>query len=361
MGLEESFTNNNEVLIRFENLTKYYGDFCSVSNLNMDIRKGEIIGLLGPNGAGKTTTMKMMAHILKASSGAIWYKKDGEFYRLTSRTKDYLLKNVGFLVENPALYTNVTPRQLLTYIAKLKGYPGTKINQRIEFIINMIKMDEWIDKKIGTFSKGMKEKIGILSAIVHDPEIIILDEPQTGLDPKARVEIRNFILQLKQMGKTVFFSSHLLYEVSEVADKVVIISNGQLIAYDTMENLEARVKSSLIHVQVLNSSNGKIPSILADLTSALKPAIDEGIMSDKITYVPESRTFDITFDGETTHQFKILKLLVSNGIEVVEYSVPKAGLLERLYMTLTSEPTNQQEPMSTPWQNNSNPTIETNF
>ena len=361
MVFEENSTDNNEVLIRFENLTKYYGDFCSVANMTMDIHKGEIIGLLGPNGAGKTTTMKMMAHILKPSSGAIWYKKDGQFHKLTSRTKDYLLQNIGFLVENPAFYNTITPRQLLTYFAKLKGYPRNKIAQRVVEVVSMVQMEEWIDKKIGTFSKGMKEKIGIISALVHDPEVIILDEPQTGLDPKARIEIRNFIVQLKQQGKTIFFSSHLLYEVSEIADKVVIISNGQIIAYDTMKNLEAQVKSSLIHVQILNSSNDQSQNILDALLTALAPAINEGILSNKITYIPESQTFNITFDGEKEHQARILNLLVSRGIDVVEFSVPKAGLLEQLYMTLVSESTSQQVPLNTVWQENPDPVVETHL
>lgn len=332
--------------IKFENLTKNYGNFLAVSSLNMEIKRGEIIGFLGPNGAGKTTTMKMMARILKPSSGAIWYNKDGEFVKLTSRTKDYLLQNVGFLVENPSFYGNVTPRQLLTYFAKLKGYPKEKISSRVEEVVAMVKMDDWIDKKISTFSKGMKEKIGIVSALVHDPDIIILDEPQTGLDPKARIDVRNFIIDLKNMGKTIFFSSHLLYEVSEVADKIAIINHGELLAFDTMEVLEARVKSSLIRLEVLNA-NGNSASIIARMVEILRPYIDQGFMRENITFSNETKQFNINFDGDSSHQFEILKTLVNNNIEVVEYSVPKAGLLEDLYMNLVSDNQQGQAPVPT--------------
>lgn len=336
--MAENYSNseNNDVLIKFENLTKYFGNFCSVSNLNMEIKRGEIIGFLGPNGAGKTTTMKMMARILKPSSGDILYYKDGEFHKLTARTKDYLLQNVGFLVENPTFYSNVTPRQLLTYFARLKGYPREKIASRVDEVVKMVKMSDWIDHKIGTFSKGMKEKIGIVSALVHDPEIIILDEPQTGLDPKARVDVRNFIMDLKKMGKTIFFSSHLLYEVSEVADKIAIISNGQIIAFDTMEVLEARVRSSLIRLEILNS-NGNATRFIDKIVEILHPQIEKGIITNNITYSNETRQFNINFDGSQEHQFEILKSLVNNNIEVVEYSVPKAGLLEDLYMNLVTD------------------------
>lgn len=336
MTENETKTANNDILIRFENLTKNYGNFHAVSNLNLEIKRGEIIGFLGPNGAGKTTTMKMMARILKPSSGAIWYNKDGELHKLTARTKDFLLQNVGFLVENPSFYGNVTPRQLLTYFAKLKGYPRDKISARVEEVVAMVKMNDWIDKKIGTFSKGMKEKIGIISSLVHDPDIIILDEPQTGLDPKARVDVRNFILELRKMGKTIFFSSHLLYEVSEVADKIAIITHGQLIAFDTLEILEAQVKSSLIKLEVLNGHNGNVSRLTDRLTEILLPHIEKGIIRNNITYSTETHQFAINFDGDQTHQFEILKTLVDNNIEVVEYSVPKAGLLEDLYMNLVT-------------------------
>lgn len=337
MDEAHSEMKNNDVLIKFDNLTKYYGKFLSVSNLNLEIKRGQIIGFLGPNGAGKTTTMKMMARILKPSSGNIWYNKDGELHKLTAKTKDYLLQNVGFLVENPSFYGNVTPRQLLTYFAKLKGYPKDKIPERVEEVVAMVKMNEWIDKKIGTFSKGMKEKIGIVSALVHDPDIIILDEPQTGLDPKARVDVRNFILELRKMGKTIFFSSHLLYEVSEVADKIAIISHGSLIAFDTLEVLEAQVKSSLIKVEILNGHNGNVSRLTDRLTEVLLPHIEKGIIKNNITYSNETHQFAINFDGNQTHQFEILKSLVDNNIEVVEYSVPKAGLLEDLYMNLVTD------------------------
>lgn len=343
MTIQDSIAENKDVLIKFDNLTKYYGNFLSVSNLNMEIKRGEVIGFLGPNGAGKTTTMKMMARILKSSSGAIWYYKDGEFHKLTARSKDYLLQNVGFLVESPTFYNNVTPRQLLTLFARLKGYSRDKIPKRVEEVVAMVKMTEWIDKKIGIFSKGMKEKIGIVSALVHDPEIIILDEPQTGLDPKARVDIRNFILELKKMGKTIFFSSHLLYEVSEVADKIAIIKNGQIIAFDTMDILEARVKNNLIRLEILDSNNGNISRLTDELIEILNPQTEKGIITNKIVYSNESRQFNISFDGNPQHRFDILKLLVDNHIKVIEFSVPKTGLLEDLYMSLIAD--SKEEPV----------------
>src|SRR6056297_1889632 len=116
----------------------------------------------------------------------------------------------------------MTPRRLLSYFAELKGFPKRKLRQRVEEVVEMVGLSDWIDKNMGTFSKGMRQKIGIVSAIVHDPEVVVLDEPHTGLDPSARRDVRDFILELKERGKTVFLSSHILYEVSEVADRVAI-------------------------------------------------------------------------------------------------------------------------------------------
>ena len=138
------------------------------------------------------------------------------------------------------------------------------------------------------------------------------------------------------MGKTIFFSSHLLYEVSEIADKIAIINNGHLLAFDTMEVLEAKVKSSLIRLEVLNA-NGNSSNIISRMIEILRPYIDQGIMHENITFSNETRQFNINFDGDSKHQFEILKILVNNDIEVVEYSVPKAGLLEDLYMNLVTD------------------------
>ncbi|MHA1795163.1 MAG: AAA family ATPase, partial [Promethearchaeota archaeon] len=199
-------------------------------------------------------------------------------------------------------------------------------------IVMKMGLFKWIDEKLGKFSKGMQQKIGILSAIVHDPEVIILDEPYTGLDPAARREVRDFILKLKEQGKTVFLSSHLLYEVSEVADRIAIISHGKLIACDTLENLEQEAKSSTIILEVLN-----MPALKTTLIPELYKILNEFIDLNSIHYVEDGNYYTIEFDGNPEKQHQILKALMDNGIKVLEFSVPKAGLLEALYMSYISK------------------------
>lgn len=327
---------NNDVMIRFRNLTKKFKDFYAVSNIDLEIRKGEIVGFLGPNGAGKSTTMKMLAYLLKPSEGEIWIRGNGELKKLSSHNRDYLLDNIGFLIENPAFYGNVTPRLVLKYYAKLKGYPRKKVNKRVEEVIAMFGMSDWIDKKIKTFSKGMRQKIGIASAIMHDPDIVVLDEPSTGLDPQARREVRDFILKLKKIGKTIFLSSHLLYEVSEVADRVAIINKGKLIACDTIDNLEAKGKKSIIHFELLDHSEEKIEDMLRDIREIVTPLT--GIPSELVwvDYNEDSKVFQIFFNGHPENQLNILETLLKNGYKIIEFSVPKAGLLENLFLELVN-------------------------
>ena len=327
-----------DVVARFRNVTKRFGDFTAVSDVNFEIYRGEVLGFLGPNGAGKSTTMKMMAHLLKPTEGEIFIRGNGQLQKLTRDNKDQLLDNIGFLIENPAFYGSMTPRQVLRYFAELKGYPKKLVKQRVEEVVAMVKLTDWIDKKIKTFSKGMRQKIGIVSAIVHDPEIIVLDEPHTGLDPKARSEVREFILTLKKMGKTVFLSSHLLYEVSEVADRVAMINNGKLIACDTLENLETMAKRSVIELE-LYQQDQQDPLVVVDkISEIISPLITEKQSEKCITYNSDSEFYEILFDGSQFTQKEILKKLVENNIEITDFSVPNAGLLEDLYLNLVAEP-----------------------
>ncbi|TET59029.1 MAG: ABC transporter ATP-binding protein [Promethearchaeota archaeon] len=326
---------NQEILIQIKNLTKKFGNFTAVKGVNLEIQRGEIVGFLGPNGAGKTTTMKMMAHLLKPDEGEVLIRANGVLQKLTNRNKDYLLDNIGFLIEIPAFYGKVTPKEILKYFAKLKGYPRKNINERIDTVLKMVGMSEWKDKKIGTFSKGMKQKIGILSAIVHDPDIVVLDEPQTGLDPAARKEVRDFIMNLKKIGKTVFLSSHLLYEISELADRIAIIHHGKLIAFDTLDNLEGKAMKSVIHFELLNSPDENFDEFINKLKPLVIPST--GITKEEswIKYDNDSKVFQIFFNGNPKNQTEILKKLLDNGYEILEYSVPKAGLLESLFIELT--------------------------
>ncbi|MCF2140609.1 MAG: ABC transporter ATP-binding protein [Candidatus Lokiarchaeota archaeon] len=346
MTLQDDLNKNKEPFVRFEHVTKKFGNFTAVSNISFEIFRGEVLGFLGPNGAGKSTTMKMLARLLRPTEGTIFIRANDHLAPLTNQSKDILLNNVGFLIENPTFYGNMTPREILSYFAELKGYPHNKVKKRVEEVVEMVELSDWIDVKMKGFSKGMRQKIGIMSAIVHDPDIVILDEPHTGLDPRARAEIRTLILKLKEMGKTIFLSSHLLYEVSEVADRVAIISNGKIIALDTLENLEQRAQGSIIELELykLNSySDDEIANRIAQLNQIVEPLTGLAPEENSIRFNPNSKQIEILFNGNPENQLKIFQALFKANFQVLEFSVPKAGLLEDLYLKFMDEEDSNQK------------------
>ncbi len=188
----------------------------------------------------------------------------------------------------------------------------------------------------------MRQKIGIVSTIVHDPQVVVLDEPSTGLDPKAQVEIRTFLLKLKEMGKTIFISSHLLYEISEVADTVAILNHGELVASDTVENLEAKVKKSIIQLELFPTPNGQVQEVTNQLIQLISPLTGLASNKNHLRFNANNRAFEILFDGNPEHQVKIFKALAANNYNVSNFSVPRAGLLEDLYLSLIKEGGNVQ-------------------
>jgi ABC-2 type transport system ATP-binding protein len=216
-------------------LSKSYGPFLALSNLNLKLEGSKCVGFLGPNGAGKTTTLKVFAGLIRPSMGhAVINGID------VQKDKKGALSSCGTLVETPEIYPALTPRSALMMIAELRGVPKEERTKRIEECLAEVKMEEWSDKRVGKFSKGMKQRINVASAILNDPDIVILDEPTTGLDPRGMSEVRDIVKSLKKKGRLVFMSSHLLSEVTEICDEVAMIDHGKLLVYDTIANISSK-------------------------------------------------------------------------------------------------------------------------
>jgi ABC-2 type transport system ATP-binding protein len=216
--------------ITISNLSKNYGAQIAVNNISFSIAKGEIVGFLGPNGAGKSTTMKMITGYLDADAGdinvaGIKVKKDG----IESKQK------IGYLPEANPLYFEMYVREYLVFNAGIHNIPNAK--NKIKEIIKIVGLSAEAHKKIGQLSKGYKQRVGLAAALLHEPEVLILDEPTTGLDPNQIIEIRNVIKALAK-NKTVLFSSHILQEVEAICDRVIIIHKGNIVADDTLQNLK---------------------------------------------------------------------------------------------------------------------------
>ncbi len=214
-------------------LTKNYGSFTAVSGLNLKIQGTKCVGFLGPNGAGKTTTMKMFTGLIGASSGsALINGVDVE------RDKKGALASCATLIETPEIYSSLTPKEALSMLCEIRGVPRSERSKRIDEALGRVKMTEWEKKKVGSFSKGMKQRVNVASTLLSDPEIIILDEPSTGLDPRGMSEVRDIVRSLGD--RLVFMSSHLLAEVTEVCQEVAMIDHGKLLVYDSIENVTAK-------------------------------------------------------------------------------------------------------------------------
>jgi ABC-2 type transport system ATP-binding protein len=223
--------------IVIENLTKYYNKFLALDNLSLEIPANENVGLLGPNGAGKSTTLKILCGLLRASSGTAYI--DGA--NIAEKPEQALAK-IGAIVETPEFYSFLTPEETLGYLGRLRGMGGAELKQRIKEVIKLVRLEEWARVKIEKFSRGMKQRLGLAQTLLHDPPVLILDEPGLGLDPRGVVEFRG-IIEKAGKEKTIFFASHQLTEVAEICDHVAIIDHGKLLAYDSIAALKKKYKS----------------------------------------------------------------------------------------------------------------------
>ncbi len=326
--------NHDDIIIKLENISKNYGNFQAVKRVNLEVNKGETVGLVGPNGAGKTTIIKMIAKLLRPTSGRILIRDEEN--NLSDLHKTGRIVKLGFLIDIPAFY-DMTAYQLLKYYALLQDYPRDEINKRIDELLTFFKLSDWKHKKVKKFSKGMKQKLGIIQAIIHKPEIVILDEPQTGLDPKARIDIRSFIRELQNQGKTIFVASHMLYEISEVCDKIALLSHGEIVGFDTIDNLEKTLKTKELKCQILDEFNQEeINKLIVKMTDSLKayldPEFDSQNAESPILYNDNKKTFKIFYDGKVQSRAEILKILINNlNLNITAYTQPKASKLERIY------------------------------
>ena len=220
-------------MIKLTHVTKRYRDFTAVDDLNLSVNAGEIVGLIGHNGAGKSTTLKMIAGLVAPTAGTVEVMG-----RDIQKESVFVKRQIGFLPEESPLYENMTARQYLTFFSELYGMPRGDARARIDALLDSLKLPEK-DKLTGEFSKGMKRKVAIARALLHDPALLVLDEPNSGLDPLTSFFIIHYLKTLKRDGKTVLLSAHNLFHVEYICDRVAIIKNGRLVVFDTMSALRA--------------------------------------------------------------------------------------------------------------------------
>jgi ABC-2 type transport system ATP-binding protein len=222
---------NSEKIIEVKGLTKKYKNLIAVNNLDLNVYRGDVFGFLGPNGAGKSTTIRMLLSLIKPNSGTI-----NIFGMPLNQKREIILSKIGAIVEKPDFYMYLSAYKNLELLAKLSGVEAS--NKKIMEMLELVGLDKRYKSKVKTFSHGMKQRLGIAQALLHDPELIILDEPTTGLDPQGMKEIRDLILFLsKEKGKTIFLSSHILREVEIIASRMIILNRGTTQVEGTVQEL----------------------------------------------------------------------------------------------------------------------------
>ncbi len=223
--------------ITVQNLTKYYNHFLALDNLSLEIPQGESVALLGPNGAGKTTALKIICGVLRPTSGTVHVNGVN---LLTDREK--ALSQIGSILETPEFYPFLTARETLSYLGRLRGMRDRELGDRITELLKLVGLGEWVDVKVGKFSRGMKQRLALAQALLHDPPILILDEPSLGLDPKGMVEMREIIKRAKRR-KTILFATHLLHEAAQVCERIAILEGGKLRSYQEVKQLRKKYGS----------------------------------------------------------------------------------------------------------------------
>lgn len=302
-----------------EGLTKYYGKLLALDNLNMKIPKGKCVGFLGPNGAGKSTTIKILCNLIFPTKGEVHVNGFN-----SSKNPKNALEDVGCIIEAPSFYPYLNPMDVLSYFGKLRGIGGLELKRRMKEVLEFVDLSKWAKTKIGKFSRGMKQRLGVAQAILHDPSILILDEPALGLDPRGVVGVRENIKEMKMQGKTIFFASHMLYEVREVCDVVALIDKGKLLAYDNVENLEKIFRVQVIEVELLQPPKPRELKKLKKLKAVKSVSLRKNYL-------------EINFSGDRATRAELLTALVKDlKLQVASFR-PSAAALEEIYLQLVKE------------------------
>ena len=220
-------------MIELKNLTKKYGDFQAVNNLNLFVKKGEVFGFIGPNGAGKTTTIKMMGGIIEPTAGTVTIAGIN-----MQKEPEKAKRNIGFIPDRPYLYEKLTGMEFLKFTADLYGVSAAAFQSRAKKILENFSLDNWAHDLIESYSHGMKQRLSMSAALLHHPEVVIVDEPMVGLDPAAIIMVKDLFRSLAAQGVTIFMSTHTLKVAEDTCDRIGVINKGRLIAVGTTQELQ---------------------------------------------------------------------------------------------------------------------------
>lgn len=310
-------------MIEVKHLTKKYTSGVAVNDLSFTVEPGRIYGFLGPNGAGKSTTMNIITGCLAATEGTVTVN-GYDIFEEPREAKRF----IGYLPEQPPVYPDSTPQEYLMFVGRAKGLRGAELREQVESVMEDTCIGEVRNRLIKNLSKGYKQRVGIAQAMLGNPEIIILDEPTVGLDPKQIIYIRSLIKKLGEKH-TVILSSHILSEISAVCDYVMIISHGQLVASDTLENLSSSLENGNITEMTVRAEKSQVEALLSGIDGIeeyeISDGVREGTLEIRITADPEKNIGDGLFLAFADARIPVYKL------------EPKTMTLEDMFLKLTAD------------------------
>ena len=316
-------------MIEIKNVTKKYGNFTAVNDISFEVKDGEVVGLLGQNGAGKSTTMNMITGFIEPTEGTV-IVNGFDIMKKTKKAK----KQIGYMPENVPLYQDLTVKEFVSYMAELKLVERKIRKEEVIKAIEETGLNDVQNKLIKNLSRGYKQRVSLAGALVGNPEVLILDEPTVGLDPKQIIEIRNLI---KKLGKkhTVIISSHILSEISQICDRVVIINKGKLVAIDTPENLEEKTKEKNVIYVTVEDVEGKMYSIKEEIKEI------EAIELSK-NNEDGSKQYKIISDEKVDIRKKLFAILPKKDINILELKKAE-NTLEDAFIKLVDKEAKKEE------------------
>lgn len=303
-------------MLEIQNLVKRYGKFTAVDGLSLVIDEGEIFGFVGPNGAGKTTTMKIISGLLSSTEGKVFIND----VDVTAHPRK-LREKIGYMPDFFGVYDNLKVEEYMDFYAGMYKIPYSERPVIIENLLELVDLSNKKDAYVDTLSRGMKQRLCLARSLVHDPDILILDEPASGLDPRARVEMKEVLKQLKTLGKTIIISSHILPELAELCTVVGIIQNGKLAAHGSVAQIMKQLtQQRIIRVKVMEKMD--------KLIIHLKEQHNIHEIFEKIDEV------EFEFDGDDNSLYYLLKTIIQKDIPIISFS-EKEGNLEDIFMQIT--------------------------
>ncbi len=310
---------SSEHAITVEQLVKRYGRYTALDELSFSVTRGSIYGFLGPNGAGKTTTLRILATLLLPTQGQAWVAGED-----LTRHPAEARKHIGYMPDFFGVYDDLTVREYLEFYAQAHGVPRVEWRKIVADLLELVDLGDKRDDFVENLSRGMKQRLGLTRCLVHDPEVLLLDEPASGLDPRARVEMREVLKEIARMGKAVLISSHILPELEDLSTEVGIIHKGRMVASGAVEDILGQLGGN----RVLEARTLDQAEQAASILKALPGVRDVSIL-------PEEGLVRAACSADSAGQAAILRTLVEAGVPVVSFNATQD--LEDLFMALTEE------------------------